>query len=53
MEVECLTPLSRVWSDPQGQAALAVQILDPELQSPRLGVLGASLVRDIIIILVY
>ncbi len=38
--VECLTPLSRVWSDPRGQAALVVQILEPELQSPRLGVLG-------------
>jgi len=38
--VECLTPLSRVWSDPRGQTALVVQILDPELQSPRLGVLA-------------
>jgi len=46
--VECLTPLSRVWSDPRGQTALVVQILDPELQSPRLGVLAVSLVRDIL-----
>jgi hypothetical protein len=48
MAVECLTPLSRVWSDPRGQAALVVQILDPELQSPRFGDLGASLIRDIL-----
>ncbi len=27
--------LSRVWSDPRGQSALVVQILDPELQSLR------------------
>ena len=46
--VECLTPLSRVWSDPRGQTALVVQILDPELQSPRVGVLAVSLVRDIL-----
>jgi hypothetical protein len=37
-----------VWSDPRGQAALVVQILDPELQSPRLGVLGMSLFRDVL-----
>ena len=48
MAVECLTPLSRVWSDPRGQAALVVQILDPELQSPRVGVFEASLVLDIL-----
>jgi hypothetical protein len=35
MAIECLTQFSRVWSDPRGQAALVVQILDPELQSPR------------------
>ena len=35
MAVECLTQLSRVWSDPRGQVALVVQILDPELQSPQ------------------
>jgi hypothetical protein len=40
MIVECLTPLSRVWSDPRGQAALIVQILDPELRSPRVGCWG-------------
>jgi hypothetical protein len=46
--VECLTPHSRVWSDPRGQSAPVVQILDPELQSPKLEVLGESLVRDIL-----
>ena len=34
MAVKCLTLLSRVWSDPRGQAALVVQILDPS-SSPR------------------
>ena len=48
MAVECLTPLSRVWSDPRGQAALVVQILDPELQSLSIGVFEASLVLDIL-----
>ena len=48
MAVECLTPLSRVWSDPRGQAALVVQILDPELQPPRVGVFEASLVQDVL-----
>ncbi len=48
MAVECLTPLSRVWSDPRGQEALVAQVLDPELQSRRIGVLGASFVRDIL-----
>ena len=48
MAVECLTPLSRVWPDPRGQTALVVQILDPELQPPRVGVFEASLVRDVL-----
>ncbi len=45
MAVECLKSPSRVWSDPRGWAALVVQILDPKLQSPRLEMLGTSLVR--------
>ncbi len=40
MAVECLTPLSRVWSDCRGQEALVAQVLDSELQSPRIGVIG-------------
>jgi hypothetical protein len=48
MAVECLTPLSRMWSDPRGQEALVAQVLDSELQSPRIRVLGASLVWDIL-----
>jgi hypothetical protein len=48
MAVESLTPLSRVWSDIRGQAALVVQILDSELQSPKIGVFWALLVWDIL-----
>ena len=46
----CRVSDTALWSvvRPRGQAALVVQILDPELQSPRVGVFEASLVRDIL-----
>ena len=44
----CRVSGTAVWSDPRGQVAMVAQILDPELQSPRVGVFEASLLRDIL-----
>ena len=47
VEVECLTPLSRVWKNSGQQESAIVLSLDPTA-SQKLGVFGVSLIRDLL-----